>query len=354
MKINRRELVRGGLAVAVTGTVAGLDGAVLAPPGYAAVGDIIGCATWGARSPAKPITVLDTRPVKIIVHHTASPNSSDLSQAHAFRLARSIQNNHIDSKGFIDTGQHFTISRGGFTLEGRHRSAEALTGGTRQVVSAHCTGQNNVAIGIENEGTYSTEAPPSALYAALVELCSTICSGFGLKPYLIYGHRDFQSTECPGDQLHTRLSGLRSDVAARIGGDPTHPVWPNLRRGDRAERVRTLQHLLRVNAATIVADGSFGPATEDAVSAFQKVRGATVDGVAGRQTWNHLAEPVATGARGEAVIAIQRQLAALGITVTVDGSYGPATTAAVRTYQTRSRLPVDGVVDPRTLSRLVA
>jgi N-acetylmuramoyl-L-alanine amidase/Putative peptidoglycan binding domain len=354
MEINRRGMIRGGLALGVSGALAALDGALLAPSSRAAVGDIVGCATWGARSPAKPITLLDTRPVKIIVHHTASPNSSDLSQAHAFSLARSIQNNHLGPRGFIDTGQHFTISRGGFTLEGRHRSVEALTGRTRHVVSAHCTGQNNVAIGIENEGTYSTESPPSALYAALVELCSTICSGFGLRPYLIYGHRDFQSTDCPGDQLYARLPGLRADVAARIGGDPSHPVWPNLRAGDRAERVRTLQHLLRVNGASITADGSFGQATESAVTAFQKQRGATADGIAGRQTWNHLAEPVAAGASGEAVIAIQRQLTSHGITVAADGAFGPATTTAVRTYQTRSRLPADGVVDPRTLSRLVA
>ncbi|MGL5824145.1 MAG: peptidoglycan recognition protein family protein [Nocardioides sp.] len=354
MEINRRGMVRGGLALGVTTALAGLGGTLRAPASHAAVADIIGCTTWGARPPAKPISVLDTRPVKIIVHHTASPNSTDLSRAHAFSLARSIQNDHLDAKGFVDSGQHFTISRGGFTVEGRHRSLEALTGRTRQVVGAHCTGQNSVAIGIENEGTYSTETPPSALYAALVELCATICSGFGLRPYLIYGHRDFQSTECPGDRLFVKLTDLRAAVATRVGGDPTHPVWRNLRQGDRAEAVRSLQHLLRANGASITADGSFGPATEGAVVAFQRLRGATVDGIAGRQTWNHLAEPITRGARGEAVVAIQRQLTASGITTVADGSYGPATTAAVRTYQTRSRLPIDGVADARTWSRLVA
>ncbi len=348
MQIKRRTLLGGGMAVGV----AGAGGVLPAVPALAAP-SVIGCDAWGAAPPASPIVVLPTPPVKIIVHHTASANATDVSRAHATALARSIQSSHL-ARGWIDSGQHFTISRGGFVLEGRHRSLEALGAGARQVESSHCVRQNQVAVGIENEGTYSTSTPPTALYAALVELCVEICTRYRLRAYQIYGHREFNATTCPGDQLSARLATLRRDVASRIGGDPTPPAWTNLRVGASGERVRTLQYLLRVDGAAIAADGRYGPATETAVRDVQRLCGATVDGVSGRQTWNHLADPVAAGARGEAVVALQRQLVARGSGIAVDGSFGPATAAAVRSFQTTERLPVDAVVDARTWSRLVA
>lgn len=50
------------------------------------------------------------------------------------------------------------------------------------------------------------------------------------------------------------------------------------------EDVRRLQQLLINAGQKIVADGQFGPATEGAVKAFQKVAGLTVDGSAGPAT----------------------------------------------------------------------
>jgi hypothetical protein len=354
MSVNRRQLLGRGFAFGAAGMLAGWDGALLTPSARAAVADIIGCATWGARAASAPIVLTATPPVKIIVHHTDSANSTDLTPTHAVSLARSIQANHMDVRGFIDSGQHFTISRGGFVLEGRHRSVETLTGGRQLVVGAHCTEQNQVALGIEDEGSYGTAVPPAVLYAALVELCVTICTAYTLRPYQIYGHRDFQATDCPGDQLYARLTTLRRDVAGRVGGDPTAPVWPTLRSGDSGERVSTLQLLLRSRGATLAVDGQYGAATQAAVRALQTLCRSIVDGVAGRQTWNHLANPVASGARGDAVTAIQRQLVAHAISVAVDGIFGTGTAGGVRTYQTRVALPVDGVVDARTWSRLVA
>ena len=49
--------------------------------------------------------------------------------------------------------------------------------------------------------------------------------------------------------------------------------------------VKQLQWLLNeVNGANLVCDSRFGPATEKAVKAFQRVKGLKVDGKAGRQT----------------------------------------------------------------------
>ena len=48
------------------------------------------------------------------------------TQSAAYSLARSIQDFHMDSNGWIDTGQNFTVSRGGYAMEGRHRSLETF------------------------------------------------------------------------------------------------------------------------------------------------------------------------------------------------------------------------------------
>ncbi|WP_254711842.1 N-acetylmuramoyl-L-alanine amidase [Streptomyces sp. TRM64462] len=350
---SRRSLLSGLSGAFVAGAAASTT---LGTAGRAhAAGPVIAdCAAWGARPPSSPVTLTAGRPHKILVHHTATANSTDYSAAHAYALARSIQNDHMNRPGWIDSGQHFTISRGAHIMEGRHSSLSTLRGGTRMVESAHCTGQNSVAIGIENEGTYTSVAPPGRQYAALVALCEEICRRYGLRAYQIYGHRDFNNTACPGDRLYALLPQLRRDVAARIGGDPAAPVWPVVRSGDSGERVRTLQYLLNTRGAALVADGRFGPGTEAAVREFQGTARASVDGIAGNQTWSQLSVPLARGATGQAVEAVQSQLAAHSLPTAVDGIFGSGTESGVRSFQSSRGLPSDGVVDARTWSRLLA
>jgi hypothetical protein len=177
--------------------------------------DVASCGAWGARPPAGPVTVDNYRPNKIIIHHTAMANSTDYSQAHAFQNSRDIQNLHMDQNGWIDSGQHFTNSRGGWLTEGRHGSLYALRHGQTMVRGAHCVGQNDQAIGIENEGTYLTEQPPSALWNRLVDFCAFTCQHYAIPPSEIFGHLDFNATQCPG-LLHDRLPELRSAVVARL------------------------------------------------------------------------------------------------------------------------------------------
>jgi hypothetical protein len=214
--IDRRTLLR---SVALTGVA--LGGVALGAGSAAAavtVPAIASCATWGARQPSDPLTVLPHKPVRILIHHTDTPNSTDYSQAHAYALARSIQNDHMDVNHWSDTGQHFTNTRGGYVLEGRHNSLSTLRGGTEIVRAAHCPGQNDIAIGIENEGNYMTVEPPAKLYSSLVTLCAYVCHQYGISPNDIQGHRDYIATDCPGDVLYKKLPQLRKDVAAKLGG----------------------------------------------------------------------------------------------------------------------------------------
>jgi N-acetyl-anhydromuramyl-L-alanine amidase AmpD len=288
MSVPRRAFLACGLSAAgaLIGSIPVDDPA--APDGP----PIIACGEWGARPNSAVVSVRNERPIKIIVHHTATANTGDFSRTAAERLARSIQTFHMDVRGWLDTGQHFTISRGGFVLEGRHRSLEVLRTGRRHVEGAHCTGQNDVAVGIENEGTYTGVEPTAVLWDRLRELCACICQQYEIRPTELFGHRDFKDTACPGDVLYGRLPQLRSEVADLLGqhlpeGAVQKASWPLLRIADRGPVVQAAQHLLRATGRGDVAgSGRFDRATADAVREFQAAhRTEEVNGMIGGESW---------------------------------------------------------------------
>jgi N-acetyl-anhydromuramyl-L-alanine amidase AmpD len=305
--LSRRLFLVGGLVGGLT-----VAGSALGPGRARAdepVPPFIDCAGWAARPPSAACRIWHQRPVKILVHHTASANQADVSRDAAVRLAHSIQDFHMDQRKWSDTGQHLTITRGGFVLEGRHRSLEMIAGGRSTVEGAHCTGQNVVAIGIENEGTYTNVAPPAALWDRLRETCAYLCRRYGIKPTEIYGHRDFKNTACPGDKLYAKLPALRDEVAGLLrphveggpvgGGDLVKASWPLLRPGDSGPDVLAAQYLLRAAGPDAPAPtGTFDAATDRAVRAFQLAHHAEdANGLLGGESWPVL---VATAAAAPA------------------------------------------------------
>ena len=72
---------------------------------------------------------------------------------------------------------------------------------------------------------------------------------------------------------------------------PTAPPYGGkvLRAGSTGTDVRVLQaRLVQLGIAQLTVDGDFGPATTSAVRAFQSSRGLTVDGLVGPSTWAQL------------------------------------------------------------------
>jgi hypothetical protein len=214
--ISRRRLLAASAAAAGLSTGAVLLGSSSARAIAGPEPTIFSTADWDARPPSSPVSLAGNNPNKIVVHHTAFANTADTGESGSFTIAHEIQDLHMDTNGWIDTGNHFTISRSGVIMEGRHRSLERLEAGSNMVVGAHTVNQNTQSIGIENNGTYITVAPPQILYASLVNLCAYICNQYKLSSSQIYGHRDFNDTECPGDVLYGMLPQLRKDVAAAM------------------------------------------------------------------------------------------------------------------------------------------
>lgn len=132
--------------------------------------------------------------------------------------------------------------------------------------------------------------------------------------------------------------------------------WPIVSQGARGERVFAIQYLLNQQiGAGLALDGIFGPATAAAVRAFQKKVKVSADGQVGPITWTKLIITVKTGSKGSAVSAVQHNLRfSYGFTsLAVDGIFGPKTDAAVRDFQAKFKLAVDGIVGLDTWNSLI-
>lgn len=211
--LRRRLLIAGAAGLAAATALPGTARAGAQAPD-AVEPDIDSTTAWGARSPRGTISVLQYRPSKLVIHHTVSANTSDFSRAQAHSHAHWVQNLHMDKNGWVDTGYHFLVSRGGWITEGRHGSLQALTGGRNFVLGAHTSGQNNTAVGIACEGAYHDGAvPPTAQWDVLVTLCAYACVRYGVPSAQIFGHKDYGDTLCPG-VYHDMLPRLREEVAA--------------------------------------------------------------------------------------------------------------------------------------------
>ena len=165
-----------------------------------------------------------------------------------------------------------------------------------------------------------------------------------------------------------------------------------LKEGDTGRDVELIQRKLnRISAnypgipKIYPADGFYGPSTTDAVRKFQEVFGLDQDGLVGRATWNQIqfiynavkklytvnsegiritdvqtryTDTLSEGSTGDGVLTIQYYLSYIAlfipsvIAAAMDGSYGPATTNAVKSFQRTYGLPENGVVDRATWDRM--
>lgn len=125
--------------------------------------------------------------------------------------------------------------------------------------------------------------------------------------------------------------------------------------GEDIKRIQNRLYELGYLATADLVTGNFGDTTEAAVIKLQEVNGLNDDGKVGRQTINLLysedikPNSLSYGEKSDVVLACQQRLKDLGyMTTTPDGAYGDDTAAAVRQFQSRNDLVVDGYLGPST------
>lgn len=254
---------------------------------------VITTTEWGAKPPT--VAEFEVRtPKYIVVHHTADQNPpKDPSRGNrdgAIKLAQRIQSDHF-KRGWSDSGHNFLNTTGGFVLEGRAGTVDAVRQG-KCVRSAHAAqdpgllAHGNDSPGIENEGTFISFPMGEAQWASLVDLCASLCAACSVSPANIRGHREFSSTQCPGDWLFGQLPRLRQEVAAKMGIEltvaqafSTSKAVDRFKMGDVGPLVMAIQRLLLGRGHSPGAiDGEFGENTKAAVVAFQRDVGIKATG----------------------------------------------------------------------------
>lgn len=125
----------------------------------------------------------------------------------------------------------------------------------------------------------------------------------------------------------------------------------------KGQDVQALQQALVRYGYEIEPDSVFGPVTQWAVEKFQAAAGLPINGVADVQTQRilharalYLNDPYLIGSD---VREVQSQLSRIGYDVRVDGIFGLQTWRAVITFQQYFSLPDNGVVQAKTLAKLL-
>ena len=206
--------------------------------------------------------------------------------------------------------------------------------------------------------------------------------GFGLTADGVVGPATWQ-----------KLYEIYADVTNQLLAPNQRPgVYPGtpLRLGSTGRAVREAQFYLVLMSAyyssipRINIDGEFGPATETAVKAFQKLFGLTQDGVIGPATWEKLYQQsqtlrtrdglvhayrllpwpgfaLARGAMGSDVAWMQFLLEYIGYFYDqvqspggIDRVFGSKTRDSLESFQREFSLPVTGTADETTWNALTA
>lgn len=165
-----------------------------------------------------------------------------------------------------------------------------------RAITSSSTANDNVAVTIEvmnSTGAPKWEVSDKA-YAKLIELCVDICKRNGIKELNYTGtsagnltrHDMFANTTCPGPYLGPKFPAIAAAVNKQLGvvSTPAQPANQNLYYGSKGEAVKDLQTDLNQLGYNLAVDGDFGSKTQAAVKDFQKKNKLTVDGIVGPLT----------------------------------------------------------------------
>jgi len=206
-----------------------------------------------------------------------------------------IHNWHL-MNGWNGCGYNFYIRKDGAIYRGRPENT----------VGAHATNHNATSIGICFEGDFNKEIPSQVQIKAGLELVAYLKKKYKIKS--IKGHGDLMATDCPGRffPMEQFVSGKENLVlsfqrAASADGFKFKTYGCDGKVGLETRAVmekcvvkKRLVYKYK-NATKLVQkllgvtqDGKCGKATDAAIKEFQKKNNLLVDGCVGIKTWEKL------------------------------------------------------------------
>lgn len=135
----------------------------------------------------------------IVIHHVGIPDGDTSAAA--------IHKAHL-ANGWAGIGYHYVIRKDGTIERGRPLAT----------VGAHAEGQNYHTVGINVTGNFEKEIPTKQQINSLETLLVFLCQTYHIQPdrMTIVGHRDVNSTDCPGRNLYRLLPEIRDDVSLAL------------------------------------------------------------------------------------------------------------------------------------------
>lgn len=202
-------------------------------------------AAWGAREAwREPGPGVNRRLRQVHVHHTATGN--DYTKADVPGIINAVYAHHTKTLGWSDIGYNFLVDRFGRAWLGRKGSQQRLVQG------AHTMGFNHASVGIAVIGNFEEVVPRRRVLRKVAMLAAwrldratprgrvrargkvrvtshgsdRYPAGAGVRLPVIDGHRDTNSTECPGTYLYAGLPTIRKQAQWLL-----HPPRRTHRRG---------------------------------------------------------------------------------------------------------------------------
>ncbi|MFJ9753199.1 peptidoglycan recognition protein, partial [Streptomyces chartreusis] len=189
---------------------------------------VITQAEWGASTDYDGTPEYGTEIKAAVVHHTGVNSDNTLSCGESRARMRTIQQEHF-ARGYFDIGYNFVVDKCGQIFEGRSGGMDLPVRG------AHDVGFNTDTVGISYIGNFESARPSRAGLDAIARIVAWKFGMYGIDPTgkvtltsgmdqgvdgnkipmgqsvtlpRVFGHRDTNSTACPGANLYPKLTRI--------------------------------------------------------------------------------------------------------------------------------------------------
>ena len=232
------------------------------------------------------------------IHHTWKPTHRDFNGKNHLALQQGMRNYHINTNGWGDIGHHLALMPDGKWVTGRpfNKTPASIKEWNTGALAVEMVGNfDKEGTGALNSSGYDIlEGKQKENILALIQYYG---QRFGYDGVKFHREGPRVTKTCPGNSLNkavmiSEAKAFKGDLENLSEGGGVNMA---LRKGDKGSGVTKLQeNLISLGYGKHMdpygADGSYGPATEAAVKAFQKDNKLEVDGVAGPRTQEKIGE----------------------------------------------------------------